>query len=65
MTKFHIMIIRFLLGAGIAVLLLRMFYPEASPLYAVLLAAFLVGGAYLREYLYERAEKKNKGAGDS
>ncbi len=61
MTKFHIMLIRFFVGAGVAVLLLRMFYPDASPVYAVLLAAFLVGAAYLREYLYDRAKKKNKG----
>lgn len=60
MTKFHIFIVRAFLGAAMALLLFRMFYPDKNPIYAGMLAVFLVGVAYFREYLYNRSLKKEQ-----
>ncbi len=54
MTQFHIFIIRAVLGAVFAVILSRMFYPEANPAYVAGLAIILVGLAYFAEYLRNR-----------
>ncbi len=54
MTRFHVFIIRAILGAGFAVLLSRMFYPDANLVYVAGLGVILVGLAYFAEYLRNR-----------
>ena len=43
MTQFHIFIIRAILGAGFAVILSRMFYPDVNIIYVAGLGIILVG----------------------
>jgi hypothetical protein len=57
-TQFYIFIIRAILGAGFAVLLSRMFYPEANAAYVAGLGIILVGLAYFAEYLRNRKKHK-------
>ena len=57
MTPFHIFIIRAVLGAVFAVILSRMFYPEANAIYVAGLAVILVGLAYFAEYLRNRKKQ--------
>jgi uncharacterized membrane protein YccC len=57
MNKILIFLIRAVVGIAIAFILLRMFYPQSDKIYVPLLAAFLVGIAYLAEYL-RRGKKK-------
>ena len=54
MTRFHVFIIRAILGAGFAVILARMFYPDADLMYVAGLGIILVGLAYFAEYLRNR-----------
>jgi hypothetical protein len=54
LNQFQIFIIRAVLGAGFAVILSRMFYPEARILYVIGLGIILVGLAYFAEYLRNR-----------
>jgi len=54
MTKFHIFVIRAILGAVFAVVLTRMFYGRVEILYVAGLAIILVGLAYFAEYLRNR-----------
>ena len=54
MTRFHVFIIRAIIGAGFAVLLSRMFYPDANLVYVAGLGVILVGLAYFAEYLRNR-----------
>ena len=54
MTQFHIFIIRAILGAVFAVILSRMFYPDANIIYVAGLGIILVGLAYFAEYLRNR-----------
>ena len=54
MTRFHVFVIRAILGAGFAVLLSRMFYPDANLVYVAGLGVILVGLAYFAEYLRNR-----------
>ena len=54
MTQFHVFIIRAILGAVFAVILSRMFYPEANLVYVAGLGIILVGLAYFAEYLRNR-----------
>lgn len=54
MTRFHVFIIRAILGAGFAVILSRMFYPDANLMYVAGLGVILVGLAYFAEYLRNR-----------
>ena len=54
MTQFHIFIIRAILGAGFAVILSRMFFPEFKIIYVAGLGIILVGLAYFAEYLRNR-----------
>ncbi len=54
LTQFHIFIIRAILGAGFAVILSRMFYPDANIIYVAGLGVILVGLAYFAEYLRNR-----------
>jgi hypothetical protein len=57
-TQFYIFIIRAILGAGFAILLSRMFYPEANVIYVGGLGIILVGLAYFAEYLRNRRKQK-------
>ncbi|MFO7714643.1 hypothetical protein [Desulfosarcina sp.] len=58
MTQFHVFIIRAVLGAGFAVILSRLFYPEANTIYVVGLGVILVGLAYFAEYLRNRKKQQ-------
>lgn len=51
MNKFNIFIMRAVLGAVFAVFLTRFFYGKVNTVYVVGLGIFLVGVAYLLEYL--------------
>lgn len=51
MNRFYIFLIRAVLGAVFAVMLSRFFYPDARLSYVVGLGVFLVGMAYLFEYI--------------
>lgn len=64
MNKYLIFIIRTLVGTAVAILLMRMWYPKAAPEYVMLLAFFLVGLAYFREYYYKRKSKKQPASDD-
>ena len=57
MNRFHIFIIRAILGAGFAVILSRMFYPDANLIYVAGLGFILVGLAYFAEYLRNRKKQ--------
>ena len=57
MTQFHVFIIRAVLGAVFAVILSRMFYPDADVVYVVGLGIILVGLAYFVEYLRNRRKQ--------
>ena len=54
LTQFHVFIIRAVLGAVFAVILSRMFYPEANIAYVAGLGIILIGLAYFAEYLRNR-----------
>ncbi len=56
MKNINIFIIRAVLGAGFAVLLMRIFYPDKNIIYALGLGVFLVGMAYFFEYLRQKRE---------
>ena len=58
MTQSHIFVIRAILGAVFAVILSRMFYPEANPIYVAGLGIILVGLAYFAEYLRNRKKRQ-------
>ena len=57
MSSFNIFVIRAILGAAFAVVLSRMFYPEAEIPYVVGLGVILVGLAYFAEYLRNRKKR--------
>ena len=57
MSAFTIFVIRAILGAAIAVVISRMFYPEAEIRYVVGLGIILVGLAYFAEYLRNRKKR--------
>ncbi len=54
--NFNVFIIRAILGAGFAVLLMRIFYPDKNFIYGLGLGVFLVGMAYFFEYLRQKKE---------
>jgi hypothetical protein len=58
LTQFHIFIIRAILGAVFAVILSRMFYPEANAITVAGLGIILVGLAYFAEYLRNRKKQQ-------
>ncbi len=58
MNKLSIFLIRAIMGLAIAFILLRLFYPQADKIYVPVLAAFLVGGAYLAAHF--RRAKPNR-----
>ena len=53
-TRFYVFILRAVLGAAFAVILTRMFYPQARIVFTVGLWGFLVGMAYVFEYFRAR-----------
>ncbi len=55
MPRYQIFIIRAILAAVFAVVLVRMFYPQKPMAYALGLAVFLIGLAYYFEHI-----RKNK-----
>ena len=57
MSSLTIFVIRAILGAAIAVVLSRMFYPDAQIAYVVGLGIILVGLAYFAEYLRHRKKR--------
>lgn len=58
MNRYHILIIRSVLGLVFAVIATRIFFGRVSIGFVVALAVFMVGMAYLSAYL--RLRKKNK-----
>lgn len=58
MNQTYIFIIRAALGAFFAVLISRIFFPDANPAYMAGLGIFLVGMAYVLEAI--RASKSNQ-----
>jgi purine-cytosine permease-like protein len=57
LTGIQIFIIRAVLGAVFAVILSRMFYPEADFVYVIGLGIILVGLAYVAEYFRVKRTK--------
>jgi len=57
LDRFHIFVVRAILGMVFAVVLSRFFYPDTRMIYVIALGIFLVGMAYFFEYL--RENKKN------
>jgi uncharacterized membrane protein len=58
MSGLAIFVIRAVLGAVFAVVLVRIFYPATNIMYVIGLAVFLVGLAYFFEYLRKNKKKK-------
>jgi uncharacterized membrane protein HdeD (DUF308 family) len=56
-TRFHIFVIRAILGLVFAVIATRMFYGEVAISYVIGLAIILVGLAYFAEYLRHRKNR--------
>jgi hypothetical protein len=54
LNPFQRLIIRAILGAGLAVILTRVYYGRINPFYVAGLAIILVGLAYFAEYLRNR-----------
>jgi len=54
MNRFYIFLIRAVLGAALAVILIRLFFPGASPVLTAGLGIFMVGMAYVTEYFRNR-----------
>ncbi len=57
MTKFHILFIRLVLGLVLSVIMSRFFFSEITPLSVGGLMIFLVGMAYVTEYMRNRNKK--------
>ena len=57
MSRFHIFVIRAILGLVFAVIATRMFYGEVAIPYVIGLATILVGLAYFAEYLRHRKNR--------
>ncbi len=57
LDRFHIFVVRAILGMVFAVVLSLFFYPDTRMIYVIALGIFLVGMAYFFEYL--RENKKN------
>lgn len=49
-TRFYVFVLRAILGAAFAVILMRVFYPRSPISYTMALWVFLVGMAYLLKY---------------
>ncbi|MDF1593905.1 MAG: hypothetical protein P1P89_20540 [Desulfobacterales bacterium] len=57
MNRFYIFLIRAVLGAALALILMRFFYPAANPVFVAGLGIFMVGMAYVTEYFRNRKPK--------
>jgi len=53
-NRFYVFVIRAILGAIFAVIMMRFFYPGANLAYAVILGIFLVAMAYLIEFFRKK-----------
>ena len=58
MNPFYIFLIRAVLAAFFAVLISRVFYPDANPAYMAGLGIFLVGMAYVLEAIRKSKTKE-------
>jgi hypothetical protein len=56
-TKFHIFVVRAILGLFFAVIITRLFYGRVEPLYIAGLAILMVGLAYFAEFLRQRKKR--------
>lgn len=54
MTRFHIFIIRAILGAAFAVIMIRLYFGKINLMYVIGLGIFMVGMAYVLEYFRNR-----------
>jgi len=57
-NRFYVFLIRAFLGAVLAVILMRFFYPGANPVLVAGLGIFMVGMAYMTEHFRNRKNKK-------
>ncbi len=57
MNRFYIFVIRVILGALFAMVMMRFFYPDAHMIYTAALGIFLVFMAYMTEYFRSRNKK--------
>ncbi len=55
-----VLFVRAILGAALAVMLMRIFHPNAHIIYTILLGFFLIGTAYFLKYKKKHPQKKNK-----
>ncbi len=55
-----VLLIRAILGAALAVMLMRIFHPNAHIIYTILLGFFLIGTAYFLKYKKKTPAEKNK-----
>ncbi len=53
-----ILFVRSILGAALAVMLMRIFHPNAHIIYTILLGVFLIGIAYFSNYKKSISKKK-------
>jgi hypothetical protein len=56
-NRFYVFLIRAVLGAALAVILMRFFFPGANPVLVAGLGFFMVGMAYVTEYFRNRKPK--------
>lgn len=61
MSPLIIFVIRLLISAGVAILISRFFFKTIAPLKIALLAAVLLGLAYIHEYFRKRKEGDGNG----
>jgi hypothetical protein len=57
LNRFYIFLIRAVVGAALAVILMRFFFPGANPVLTAGLGIFMVGMAYVTEYFRNRKPK--------
>lgn len=57
MNKFNIFVIKIILGAVFAVILMRIFYPMVHFFYVAVLGVFMVGMSYFFGYLRSKKRK--------
>jgi hypothetical protein len=58
MNRFNIFIMRAILSAFFAVVIIRFFYGRVAPLYVAGLTIFLMGMSYVTEYYRSKKQKK-------
>ncbi len=57
MNRFNIFVIRAIVGAVFAVVLMRFFHPQAHPVYIAGLGIFMVGMSYFFNYLRKKKSR--------